>query len=122
MLKLRPTFRPFFKVIVGDGRSTSLWFDDWMPQGPIHTTMGDRVIYDSGLPRTAKVQDILSHGTWRWPIANSPDLLMLKEFTLTIPAPNISQSDTVIWRNSNEHTYSTKNAWNQIREVKSKVA
>ena len=67
------------------------------------------------------MQDIIFHDTWRWPIANSPDLLTLKEITLSIPPPNTSLSDTVIWRNSNEHTYSTKNAWNQIREVKSKV-
>ena len=69
---------------------------DWMPQGPIYTTMGDRVIYDSGLPRTAKVKDIITHDTWHWPIANSPDLLLLKEITLTLPSPDISQSDVLL--------------------------
>ena len=65
VLKLRPTFRPLFKVLVGDGRSTSLWFDDWMPQGPIYTTMGDRVIYDSGIPGQLKLKTsyLMTHGT-----------------------------------------------------------
>ena len=52
--------------------------------------MGDRVIYDSGLPRTAKVKDIISRDTWHWPTANSPDLLMLKEITITLPPPDTS--------------------------------
>ena len=83
--------------------------------------MGDRVIYDSGLPRTAKVKDIISCDTWHWPIANSPDLLTLKEITLTIPPPDTSRRDTVIWKGTQGGPYSIKYAWNQIREERNKV-
>ena len=81
ILRLRPLFRPLIKHHVGDGCDTSLWFDNWMPMGPIHETMGDRVIYDSGLSRNSRVADIINMDVWHWPVANSNDLLILKEQT-----------------------------------------
>ena len=41
---------------------------------------GDRIIYDSGLPQDAKVDSIIWEGEWRWPVANSLALLMVKPF------------------------------------------
>ena len=52
--------------------------------------MGERVIYDSGLQRHAKVATIIRNGEWRWPLANSNELLTLKE---SIPQEMIPQMD-----------------------------
>ena len=56
--------------------------------GAIHEAMGNRVIYDSGLSKAAKVEAIVNGDIWQWPVANSTELIMLKEFTLDIPPPN----------------------------------
>ena len=36
LLQLRPIFRPLFKYSIGNGLDTWLWFDNWLPGGPIH--------------------------------------------------------------------------------------
>ena len=79
LLNLHESFRPHLQTI-GDGRDTFLWFDYWQPLGPIHALYGDRVIYDSGLPRYVQVSSIIAEEQWHWLIANSPDLLLLKSF------------------------------------------
>ena len=59
LLKLRPLFCPLIKWSIGDGSDISLWFDNWLRMGPIQAAMGDRIIYDSTLPRNAKVKEII---------------------------------------------------------------
>ena len=78
-MQLREEIRPLIRYSVGNGVFTFLWFDSWLPFGPIVPTFGERVIYDSGLQRTARVRDIIHNGQWRWPVSNSPDLLTLKQ-------------------------------------------
>ena len=84
VLQLRPLLRPLIKYIVGDGQNISLWFDNWLPSGPIHESLGDRVIYDARFPRNPKLASIINEHCWQWPIANSTDLLAIKEETLSL--------------------------------------
>ena len=51
ILQLREEVRPLIHYSIGNGLHTSLWFDPWLPFGPIVPTFGERIIYDSGLPR-----------------------------------------------------------------------
>ena len=83
--------------------------------------MNDRVIYDSALPRTAWVKDIISNNSWHWPISNSPDLLTLKEITHLLAPPATHRSDQILWSPTPSGSYSTSSAWEQFRERKSKV-
>ena len=89
LLNLRNSFRHFIQHSIGNGRDTFLWFDYWLHIGPIHSYFGDRdgdrIIYDSGLPRYARVSDIIDGENWHWPIANSPDLIFLKNSILHDP-------------------------------------
>ena len=85
ILRLRSLFRPLIKHCIGNGHDTSLWYDNWLPIGPIHEMMGNRVIYDSGLSKAAKVEAIVHGDMWQWPVANPTELLMLKEITQDIP-------------------------------------
>ena len=80
LLGMRDKIRPFLKVQIGDGADTWLWLDSWLPMGPILQNFDDRIIYDSGLPRHARVSSIIRNGQWAWPVANSLDLLILKQF------------------------------------------
>ena len=74
---------PYIQCKIGNGENTWLWFDHWLPMGPIHPTLGDRVIYDSALPRHAKVATIIIR-PWSWPVPNSDDLITLKN---SLPPP-----------------------------------
>ena len=116
---MRELFKPHIKYMIGDGQDTWLWFDNWMPSGPIHPSMGNRVIYDSGLHRTARVASIIREGRWSWPVANSPYLLRLKEATHHLNPPEGSTRDTIMWIPSPHGEYSTKTAWNAFRDKRS---
>ena len=93
-----------------------------MPMGPIHETMGDKVIYDSGLSRTARVAAIINMDVWQWSVANSTELLILKDLTQDIPPPIHSRKDRVIWCPSRTGNYSTALAWDFFRKSRNKVA
>ena len=120
ILQLRVEIRPFIRHIIGDGQHTSLWFDTWLPFGPILPQFEERVIYDSALPRQAKVSSIITNGQWVWPIANSPDLLILKQAIPHTMVPRVFQQDEVIW-SSNSGRYSSKASWHVLRDRHSLV-
>ena len=121
LLQLRAEVRPFIRHIIGDGRHTSLWFDTWLPFGPILPQFEERVIYDSALLRQAKVASIITNGRWMWPIANSPDLLILKQAIPFTMVPDVSKGDEVIWSYSKSGRYSTNLAWLALRDRHSLV-
>lgn len=66
------------KVQIGDGKSISLQFDNWLPCRPIIKRFGPCVIYDLELKKEAKVNEIINDGIWKWPTTNSIELLELK--------------------------------------------
>ncbi|KAJ6990499.1 hypothetical protein NC653_018914 [Populus alba x Populus x berolinensis] len=54
ILKLRSLAWPKMKHVIGDGMTTSLWFDNWHPHSPLADTYGERFIYDSGMEHNAR--------------------------------------------------------------------
>lgn len=46
ILNLKNEVCPFFRSSIGNGQSTFLWFDYWLPLGPIYPLFGDGVILD----------------------------------------------------------------------------
>ena len=82
---------------------------------PIHPEMGERVIYDSGLPRHAKVATIIHGGEWRCPPANSTELLTLKDAILYDLTPHMEEDDMVVWALTSSGVFSIKSAWMAIR-------
>ena len=121
VLQLRPIYRQQIKYHIGDGRHTSLWFDDWLLTEPIHQVMGDRVIYDAGLPRNATVSSIIHGHSWQWPPANSTELLVLKETTNSLPYSPSGGQDSIQWLPIASGRFSICSAWAHIREVKALV-
>ena len=121
ILQIRPIFCPLIKHYIGDGQLTSLWFDNWLPSGPIHQTMGDRVIYDAGLPRYVTVASIIQGTRWQWPMANSTELLALKEETLLLPYSPSGEPDRIFWLPSPSGLFSIRSAWEYYRQAKPQV-
>ena len=115
LLGMRDRIRPFIYHNIGDGTDTMLWFDNWLPMGPILSNFEERVIYDSGLSRHARVSSIIQNGTWRWLVANSPYLLILKQAIPSSMVPQPSISDEVVWSPAGSGKFSTMSAWLALR-------
>ncbi|KAK2658718.1 hypothetical protein Ddye_005251 [Dipteronia dyeriana] len=111
---LRPFVRPLFQHIIGNGLKTSLWFDNWHPDGPIRSKCSSRVIYDSGLSINAKVNAIVLDDNWRWPAAISIDLA---EIQSRMPSynPNSALDDRILWLPSSNGIYSAASAMESLR-------
>ena len=121
LLSLREKFRTSIRFLVGNGLSTFLWFDYWLPIGPLNLVLDERLLAESGIPRNTKVSHILCNGRWRWPGLASADLLPIKQVILSHPIPDISEPDVVRWELDRAGQFTIKSAWNSIRTRKEKV-
>ncbi|KAL6205027.1 hypothetical protein ACLB2K_022292 [Fragaria x ananassa] len=95
LLKIRELCCSFFVNIIGDGRATSLWFDNWHPLGPLTLRWSSNIIGKSGLSKSAMVSDVICNNLWRFP-SLSRELLEIRVF-LTHIIPNSEVSDVVRW-------------------------
>ncbi|GJZ26001.1 putative RNA-directed DNA polymerase [Tanacetum coccineum] len=114
ILQLRDTVKPFLWVRIGNGMSTSLWYDMWCSQSPISRFLSPRDITREGFTIQSKVADLVTNGTWNWPLswlAKAPNLAL-------IAAPILVNShDCIQWRdmNGNMAEFSVKLAWEALR-------
>ncbi|KAK3212634.1 hypothetical protein Dsin_017340 [Dipteronia sinensis] len=114
LLHLRPLFHPLIQQFIGNGSSTSLWFDNWHPDGPLLSKWSSRVVYDSGLPIHATVSSIVHGDSWSWLTAMSIDLFEIRS---RMPSynPNSNMDDRVHWLPSSNGTYSVSSALASLR-------
>nr|GEW52526.1 hypothetical protein [Tanacetum cinerariifolium] len=71
---------------LGDGSKASAWFDNWCSLGPLADLILNCDIYGVGLRQSAKVNEVIDSGSWRWPnewFSKYPNLC-------TIAVPNFS--------------------------------
>ena len=96
LLQLRDRIRPLIKHKVGNGTGTFLWHDFWNPVGPLLPCHGERIIYDSAIHSNAHVAAVIHNGEWNWPIANSADLMTIKNSCVNYHL-DVSKEDTISW-------------------------
>jgi hypothetical protein len=58
--KLVPLYRCLTRVEVGDGRRTSFWHDDWLPDGPLSTSAA--ALFSHTTSPEATVAQVLAGG------------------------------------------------------------
>ena len=121
LLNLRDIIRPHLQHTIGNGRDTFLWFDYWLPSGPIHSQYGDRVIYDSGLQRYARVSSIIYEEHWQWPVANSPYLIILKNSIPDSMNPKCNITDDITWQSSPSGGFTLNSAYSSITTARAEV-
>ncbi|GJZ25328.1 RNA-directed DNA polymerase, eukaryota, reverse transcriptase zinc-binding domain protein [Tanacetum coccineum] len=115
LLRYRDLFRDHIVHKIGDGLSTSLWFDNWSVICPLNKFISRREILSSGLSLNCNVAEIIKDGMWDWPAI----LTDKYDGLLVIPPPCLisGKADKVVWRNNmgRHNDFSVSEVWNDIR-------
>lgn len=98
ILSLRPLAERFIHSIIGNGHTTSFWFDNWTPLGPLINLFGAEGPRSLTIPTSAKVANACSASGWLLPSPRSDAALNLHTYLTTIPLPTMSsQEDHYEW-------------------------
>ncbi|PWA42407.1 RNA-directed DNA polymerase, eukaryota, Reverse transcriptase zinc-binding domain protein [Artemisia annua] len=114
ILMCRDVVRDHMVIRIGNGRSTSVWFDNWYFLGPLCQYISNRDVFDVGLSLSCKISDIVLDGEWMWP--NS--LMSTFEFLMHLPPPLLfyDRQDVALWKSGNDKVcpFSVKSAWSDM--------
>ncbi|GJU50601.1 putative RNA-directed DNA polymerase [Tanacetum coccineum] len=114
LLQIRDLVKPFFWSKIGNGRNTSLLFDNWCASSPLSTYLTPRDISREGFNLRTCVADLVAADGWLWPQAwllKAPNLGL-------IPVPALrDQIDVVQWKDLNGllSSFSVRAAWEALR-------
>ncbi|GJY15051.1 reverse transcriptase domain-containing protein [Tanacetum coccineum] len=114
ILQLRPIIRPFIWNSIGDGSTTSMWFDTWCNVGPLYNIISARDIARAGFTLASKVRDCVSGDEWCWP----SDWAARYPILSNVQVPNlVHQPDKLTWRNNDGsyNAFSVNGVWDSIR-------
>ncbi|GJX73757.1 hypothetical protein Tco_0312352 [Tanacetum coccineum] len=115
LLLLRPLIREFIWSCIGDGKTTSIWFDKWCVASPLSNIISSRDIARAGFTHASKVRDCIQDGLWKWP----NDWLVKYPLLNSIPVPTIidDNPDSLEWRSRDGigKPFSVHNVWDSIR-------
>ena len=116
ILQAREQCRGGFRVKMGNGQNTFLWYDYWLPNGirPIDI-LPQRTLSSSTLPWTAKVADIIVNDRWNFP---QEARLFQSLWSRINFQPRVSVPDLVTWHGSSSGRFTIASAWNSIRSRK----
>ncbi|GJY65723.1 RNA-directed DNA polymerase, eukaryota, reverse transcriptase zinc-binding domain protein [Tanacetum coccineum] len=119
ILQLRPSIREFIWRKIGNGSSTSIWFDKWCHEGPLASRVSPRDIHRAGLTLSSQVGDVIRDGDWVWPRVLLDKYQFLNE--CTVPLSN--NCDTLEWRlyDGTVKRFSVAQVWECIRPRADKV-
>lgn len=119
LLKYRSQAKEFHRKEVNSGTHTSFWFDSWCSLGRLYDLLGDRGYIDLAIRSTATVAEALS--THRRRRHRQQILIDTEEELerLRSRGPR-NDMDISLWRckeGKYKQTFSSKDTWNQMREV-----
>lgn len=108
ILQSREWCRSLFINCIGNGSSTSLWYDYWLPDGNrIIDILPLRVLTSTGLSWTSMVSHIIHDGGW-----NFPDIPELQPTWNAINfGPHLGREDQCVWRLQSSGVFTIKSAW-----------
>ncbi|XP_056843331.1 uncharacterized protein LOC108808454 [Raphanus sativus] len=120
MLKLRSVAKLFYKVEVGNGRSSSFGFDHWSEKGVLSDLLGDRGITDMGLCKNATVEEAVLQVRRRRRHRSIVLNEIEEEINFIKNNFNSEKEDTSLWRRDSGYKkdFSTQETWNQLRDKK----
>ncbi|XP_024961484.1 uncharacterized protein LOC112501936 [Cynara cardunculus var. scolymus] len=93
---MRENIRDCIVSQIGNGASTSAWYDNWHPVGPLYWHISSRNIINSNFPLPAPVKDIIFQGIWNCPLLrDSPNPLIRNS---PLPVLSSNAPDKLLWR------------------------
>jgi len=114
ILQSREWCRGWFITHIGNGSTTSLWYDYWLPNGKrMIDSFSIRTLTSTGLPWNARVADIITDGQWNFP-STTPTLQASWDSILFHPAP--FSADQYIWTGHASGHFSIQSAWELLRD------
>ncbi|GJU29250.1 receptor-like protein kinase 2 [Tanacetum coccineum] len=115
LLQLHELVRPFCWVKLGNGLSTSVWYDTWCDHRPLIRSISPRDIHREGFDLSSNVANLVVNNEWRWP----QSWIIKTPIIIQILAPNLEAltQDTFRWRDRNGLfvEFSTRHAWEALR-------
>ncbi|GJT95055.1 hypothetical protein Tco_1090573 [Tanacetum coccineum] len=94
LLEIRDQIKDYVVYKIGDGNSTSLWFDNWSEIGPLFHYITYKDLYDEILTSCLKVSDMIREGEWKWPSEWHHKFPMIT--CLDVPAINTNIEDKIV--------------------------
>ncbi|XP_022003148.1 uncharacterized protein LOC110900572 [Helianthus annuus] len=120
LLQLRSVVRNFIWSEIGNGVTTSAWFDTWSELGPLGQFISPRLISNAGFDLSSKVSDVYANNLWRWPDAWRDLFPVLNQLDCLVLNPN--KSDKFKWRFGDQiHDFSLFRAWDSVRHQEEQV-
>lgn len=101
-------------VEIGDGRSTSVWYDPWCNNESLSKYITRRDIYDARLNGYESIADMIKEGEWDWPDEWSYKF----PFLSTIQVPKLcNKPNLILWRDKNRQCspFRIKEVWKCMR-------
>ena len=106
---------------LGNGKHTSVWFDNWSFLGPLCQFISKRDIFEAGLSLSCKISDVVRDGEWLWPSCWKTKF----EFLFVLPPPLLfsDQMDKVLWKSRNDKVlpFSVNSVWSDLSSPKPTV-
>nr|XP_043625583.1 uncharacterized protein LOC122597008 [Erigeron canadensis] len=118
LLQARNQVRPFFYTQIGDGLSTSAWYDNWC-YGPLISHISPRIINNVGFHLNTKVAEVIDNEVWAWPTSWNTF------FPNLVPFPLVNGvTDRVFWKNRYGLLlqFSVSVAWEDLRQRSNEVS
>ncbi|XP_022024397.1 uncharacterized protein LOC110924709 [Helianthus annuus] len=120
LLQLRSVVRNFIWSEIGNGVTTSAWFDTWSELGPLGQFISPRLISNAGFDLSSNVSDVYANNLWRWPDAWRDLFPVLNQLDHLVLNPN--KSDKFKWRIGDQiHDFSSFRAWDSVRHKEEQV-
>jgi mannosylglycoprotein endo-beta-mannosidase len=113
ILQTRELCRGWFTSSIGNGSSTFLWYDYWLPEGTRFIDAHPlRTLTSTGLPWNARVSAIIHGRQWQFP----RDATSLQaSWNSILFYPNPSSEDTYKWTGHPSGKFSIASAWELLR-------
>nr|GEY42087.1 hypothetical protein [Tanacetum cinerariifolium] len=114
--RVRSLLRDHIVSRIGDGKDTSLWFDNWHPICPLSSFIYKRNIHYYGLSFHSKMADVIERRVWAWPKGLSDELDGLN----VIEPPDLVEDRKykLIWKTNNgrHKIFNVSIVWNDLRD------
>ncbi|XP_048605373.1 uncharacterized protein LOC106386312 [Brassica napus] len=118
LLNLRSLTTNFLRAEVGNGETTSFWWDIWTPLGRLINVFGDTGPRELSIPLFASVADSCNENGWRLRGARSPAAETLHIHLTSIHLPSSLQTEDVFYwlvDGENLDDFSASRTWEAIR-------